>query len=391
MVIRPTIPALALSAIVVLIGASAQAAPDRASACPAPKPLPAGVKKPPKGANATQFANFLLALPQRKPCDVSLFTSTFSDGTKGLYTEGPPMTLANGAPLNDAQARRRLAAFTPNPRGRSKALSLFDRADTKAKVPEPSFRAAFAALVGTVGESTTDPFLGPDWATIRVGGLPESVIATASEGVARSIIVNRRYGREDFRLLVGVIAHEILLHDFSTPQTEEAILNALTAIIHMRLLSRHPELATSGTELSRQLNDEVMLLANSRAPGSVRPAIVAPSGRGVAPGSPRNAPDLFTFFGSNPSDSSPAPSAFATVLRRLLAPGVAIPKPLTYSKKTAQLFSKMNDTWLSPVDRLRVNVLLGVVSVDEIVKYTGVSRAKAISMFKLAPILAAMK
>jgi hypothetical protein len=51
----------------------------------------------------------------------------------------------------------------------------------------------------------------------------------------------------------------------------------------------------------------------------------------------------------------------------------------------------MNDTWLSPVDRLRVSVLLGLVSVEEIVKYTGVARERAVSMFRLAPILAVMK
>ena len=80
----------------------------------------------------------------------------------------------------------------------------------------------------------------------------------------------------------------------------------------------------------------------------------------------------------------------AAVLRKLLAPGVALPKPLTYSKTTAELFSRMNDTWLSPADRLRVSVLLGLVSMDEITTYTGLSRAKAVSTFRLAPILAAM-
>jgi hypothetical protein len=38
-----------------------------------------------------------------------------------------------------------------------------------------------------------------------------------------------------------------------------------------------------------------------------------------------------------------------------------------------------------------VSVLLGLVSMDEIVKYTGMPRAKAIATFRLAPILAAMK
>jgi hypothetical protein len=38
-----------------------------------------------------------------------------------------------------------------------------------------------------------------------------------------------------------------------------------------------------------------------------------------------------------------------------------------------------------------VSLLLGLVSMEEIVKYTGLTRTKAIAMFRLAPILAAMK
>ena len=63
----------------------------------------------------------------------------------------------------------------------------------------------------------------------------------------------------------------------------------------------------------------------------------------------------------------------------------------TFGLTTAQALSPLNDTWMAPVDRLRVSVLLGLVSLEEIVKYTGVTRAKAITMFRLAPILAAMK
>ena len=90
------------------------------------------------------------------------------------------------------------------------------------------------------------------------------------------------------------------------------------------------------------------------------------------------------------TDNTPAPPIFAELLRPLLARGVALPKPLTYSKKTVERFSRLNDTWASPVDRLRVSVLLGLVSMEEIVKYTGVPRSKAISQFRLEPILTAM-
>ena len=49
--------------------------------------------------------------------------------------------------------------------------------------------------------------------------------------------------------------------------------------------------------------------------------------------------------------------------------------PLTFGKQTADALSPMNDRWLPPVERLRVSVLLGLVSMEEIV----------------APVLAAMK
>jgi hypothetical protein len=71
-------------------------------------------------------------------------------------------------------------------------------------------------------------------------------------------------------------------------------------------------------------------------------------------------------------------------------PGIRVSKPVTYSKKTALLFSRMNDTWLSPVERLRISVLIGLVSVEEITRHTGLSRAKSISTFELGPILSAM-
>ena len=188
----------------------------------------------------------------------------------------------------------------------------------------------------------------------------------------------------------------LLHHDFPTSATEEVLLHAVNDVVHMQLLSRRPELATGGRELARFMNGEVLWFINSRAPRLSRSAIVVPNGTGTAPGSVQSRRDLYAHgkdFHVNgrepsPTDADPALPAFAAVLRTLLAPGVALPKPLTYSKKTAELFSRMNDTWLSPVDRLRVSVLLGLVSTDEIVKYTGLTMAKAIATFKLAPVLA---
>ena len=377
---------------------AAQAGTERAAACPAPKPLPAGVKPPPKGASATQLANFLLALPQRKPCDVNLFTSTFSDGSKGVYPEGRPMTPASGPPLTEGQVRAQLAAFMPAGSNRARAMRLFDQPNVKAKIAEPGLRAAFAALVGTVGESTQTHFLeSADFTTMRVGGVSNPTAVAQVSG--STILFNRRCAQEHFGLLIGVVAHETLHHDQPVNGAEEAISNAITALVTMQVLSRHPELVASESELVRQANSFVAALVNSRAPGSPASGLLVEDGRGVWPGSARSRPDFWRAMstgyakapGYSSSPSTPAPEVLRSVLRAVLRPEVQIPKPLTFSRKTAALFAKMNDTWLSPVDRLRVSVLLGLVSVEEIVKYTGLPRAQAVSLFRLTPILAATK
>jgi hypothetical protein len=399
-------------AITLVAAVTAGAAPQRSAACLAPKPLPASLKRPPAGASATQFANFLLALPQRKPCNVDLFTSRYEPGpVPGLYPQGSPMTPAvdptPGVPHDEAKLRSELASFLKeqldsDARVRA-ALAVFDRGDLRTKVPDPTLRAALVGLTGTVAEPEIEWFLTQCIFRVdtRFGGV--FVVNTAAVSLSppnATMRFNRRYAGERFALLSSTFAHEILhLHAGTITATEEVILHAITAVVHMQILTRHPELATGGTELVRSTNQDVLLFVNSRAPGSSRSAIIAPGGRGTAPGSSASRPDLYG-HGKGwslrrqaplPTDSSPAPPVFANVVRAVLTKGAAVPKPLTYSKKTALLFSRMNDTWLTPVDRLRVSVLLGLVSMEEIVKYTGMPRAKAIATFRLAPILAAMK
>jgi hypothetical protein len=393
----PVIACLVVVALVAIGTTNAQATPSRAAACPAPKPLPSGLKKPGPGATATQLASFLLALPQRQPCDLGLFTSQFQPGPwPGLYPKGPPMEPLPLTQPTEAGVRAQLAAFLAGSSARAPTLALFDRADVDAKLSDPTLRAALVALKGTVAAPAIDTFLRNPRG-VRFGGLQIRMVGRAQAG--SEIILNGRYRSEHFALLSAMLAHEILHHDPTTNFAEEIVLNAVTSIVHMQLLARRPELATSRTELSRYMNEWALLLANSRRPGSPRIALIAPSGRGVAPGSPENAPDLWTFItkryteaGSiraGTSDAVPAPPALAAVLRKLVAPGVLVPAGVSYSRKTAQFFSRLNDTWLTPVDRVRLNVLLGLLSVDEIVAYTGLPRSKAVTAFRLAPVVAA--
>lgn len=350
-----------------------------------------------RAASPTALANTVLALPQRKPCDVNLFTSKFQPGDwPGLYPEGSPMQPAAGAVPSEAQVRSQLATFLGGSSGGAATLGLFDRADVKTKLPDPTLRAALLSLRGTVAEPVIEYLLTrtTDSAPPRFGGLGPQALGRSAGAPGQSrtqIILNVRHRSEHFALLGPIFAHEILHHDLQANYPEEVILNALTAVVHMQLVSRHPELATSGTELSRYMNEWVLEFMNSRAPGSSRSAIVVKGGKGVALGSGRNAPDFWTFWTKvyrgqirgGTLDTLPAPPVFATVLRKLLASGVAIAKPPRFSRKTAELFSRLNDTWLSPVERVRISVLLGLVSVDEIVRATQLTRLQAVKTFRL--------
>jgi hypothetical protein len=393
--------------VVAVAAAGGHAGAQTSVGCPSPKPLPAGVKKPAAGASATQLAKFMLALPQRKPCDVNLFSSTFRNDrlpkpVPGFYPEGSPMQPATGAAPTEAKVRSQLVAYLKGSAHKAATLAIFDRADVKAKLPDPTLRAAFASLQGTVGEPVIGNFLSRTYvrAPWFCNCLPLPIAIGAATGGGTLIAFNVHYQGEHFALFSGVLAHEILhqAHGTSLP-AEEVILNTLTATVHMQVVSRQPELATSGTELSRYLNDWVLMLVNSRTPGSSRTNVVAPGGRGTAPGSKKSRADLWqhaSYFhplgnAADPRDARPAPAVLGAVLRPLVPAGAALPRPLTFGWKTARALSPMNDTWLPPVERLRVSVLLGLVSVEEIVTYTGLSRAKAIATFELAQILAAMK
>jgi hypothetical protein len=394
--------AVALTLVAVV---AAGAAPQRTAACAAPKPLPASLKRPPAGASATQLANFLLALPQRKPCDVNLFTSMFDARTSlvpGFYPEGKAMKPAAGPVATEAGVRLQLSEHFGGSALKASALALFDRPDLKAKLPDPTLRAALVSLRGTIAAPVIGNFLSrtysvsPRFCTC----LPNAMAIAAATDSGRVIFFNARYQYEHFGLFSGVVAHEIL-HQFPTSATpaEEVLLNTLTALVAMQVLNRQPKLATLGTELSRTMNGGRLMLINSRAPGSSRSAVVAPNGKGTVPGSAMSRSDLWqhaAYFHAlgrpaDPADTRPAPPVLAIVFRKVLASGAGLPSPLTFGLKTSQALSPMNDTWMTPVDRLRVSVLLGLVSMDEIVKYTGLPRAKAIATFRLAPILAAMK
>ncbi len=91
--------------------------------------------------------------------------------------------------------------------------------------------------------------------------------------------------------------------------------------------------------------------------------------------------DIWTYF--HGMGSSVAPDEAQTVLSSI---GIAAFDG-KYDQSTAALFEQTNDPKLPPVSRLRVSVLLGLVSPAAVASALGITSDKAISTFTLKPIL----
>ena len=346
---------------------------------------------------AKSLANKVLKLDPRKPADIDLFTSNFFNGKLGAYPAGSPMHPASGPERTTSEVRTKLKPFLSKLTGNdmavvNHALDLFDKSSVKARIPDPNLRATFVSLLGTFTAPEVNPFLSHGaFTTIDFGAVADSSSTAESQpaGSQRTIVVNQRYRNEDFRLFLGILAHEILHEDSVDNNTEETLNNAVTGMVNLQILSRTPDAAYLKTELARRANTLALAFFNSRNAGSPNSQIVAPRGTAVYPGGQFHSPDFWTLTQGSETASSPGPSYLKGDLHNILSG--TLPAHPNFSFTTAKLFDHLNDKWLSDVGRLQVSVLLQLVSMRTITQKTGLSRSKAIRILHLKPYLDAIK
>jgi hypothetical protein len=331
-----------------------------------------------------------MRIDPRMPSDINPFTSKFVNGANGLYPQGSAMQPSSAPDLATAQVRTRLQSYLqkqfPNdPAKVNSALALFDSQNTRQVVPDPTLRAAFVGMRGTLLQPTIGHFLNSNrfMPPIKYGPIPQQdfIAVTAGQSGQRQIIFNDRYSREDFRHLIGTMGHEIQHDDTSNSRAEEVILNGLSGMTDLKVLVKNPVIAYSGTELARQVNTQAMLFLNSRENDSPNSELYAPTGVGVAPGSPFNAHDFWTIYGGD-SQTSPAPSVYGQI-----AASLGLSSAASFSLATAKTFQNLNDSWVSDVGRAQISVLLKMRSVTEISNRSGLSRSQVISKLQLRPYL----
>jgi hypothetical protein len=376
--------------------------PPKPKPVPGPQPAPAPGAGPQPGPGPTPgpepaeaLANRVMALDPRVPGDIGLFSSVFQpSGSEGLYPGGSPMAPAGGPVLTEQQVRGQMRPFLNAWYGGdaarvSAALAVFDAAQAKTMVPDPDLRAALASLEGTIWEPQLSYFLtGARFTPARYGGLPNTVHArSALDAVSGkfTIIVNSRYEAEHFARKIPIWVHEIGHDDAPDTHHEERTLHGLNALAWGQVLHASPGYAHANTELTRVMNSYVLRFLNSREKGSPQSEIVAPTGIGTAPGSPYDTPDVATAI-AEPAQSgnTPAPASVLHIVARLGVSGTQFGPALN------EAFANLNDAWLDDAARVRISVLLQLVTVAEIAQATGLTAPQVIDTLDLQPYLDAV-
>ena len=349
-------------------------------------------------------ARALLERAPRHPLHPEYFSSNTLFGQPGIYPGGSAMVPAEGEPLGHDAARALLAelldAATDGPAGEQsdpeQLLAWFDDEGLGARVPDPHLRCALLLLGTSPAEPVLHAFLGADTPvrSIRFGRpdgegrivgrpTPADPAETSSAetdsadpdpgGTGGSStdqgarVVNERYRAEHPAVIAPSLAHAICHHGVRASNAEEATLHGLLAATHAWWLSRRPELARLGTELSRRQASLTITLLNARAPGSWRASIRCPDGQGTIPGGnpALQCPDLWSIpFTALPTARAELtlPDAVRSSLARLAGPHASDP-PLTYDDALGGWLTTAlgEGPWFGPGPRARAGRALGLL------------------------------
>lgn len=305
----------------------------------------------------------LLRQPPFPPTDVSLFRPEFYNS--------PPLVPDAEGPTDEATLRqqlnsllvRRFGAASPRV---AEGLSIFDAASTKQIVSDPRLRAALVSLLGTIGEPAINGTLDGSYAEARFPVTPDeqqildnmgaiAVVINYTDGFVR-ILVNNRFQFEDFRLLASSMAHEPLHRDPTVSPKEEMISDSIDTLVYGQILLESPSLATSGTELARSLNTELMGRLNGRdANGNLR--LLTSTGN-IYPNNRLNVEQLSYAEGFGPlGNDTPGNAVLRSMLVNVVGSGVAVPANPNFDDATVGLLD-LNQNALTDAQVVRLAQIL---------------------------------
>jgi hypothetical protein len=356
--------------LLVLIGALLQAArPAGAGPCEASFPV-----------DDERASRILAEERPFAPADRDLFYS-FTDSD---WIGAAPLDFADGPALSEQQTREELRAFLERrfpcePQRVRDGLAVYGDPAAQQKVPEPTLRAALAALTGTLGEPAIEYLLyRAPVALIHFGvfvfegqGLPGALAGTYGMADGTQQIVFDRRGRfAPFAAFSALLFHEALHADADDTDAglpEEALASALEALIYMEMLLTEPALAQLPDELTRFNNNPMALIRlNSGPPGTDRLSLFVPgSDVDIDPlgdGPLTEFYEYYLHYGSTDYQGfrereTAGNWLLRTVLEALAEPGASPPDDADFDAETVA-FVDQNQATLSPAELVAVACIL---------------------------------
>ncbi|MBI5669880.1 MAG: hypothetical protein HZC41_17945 [Chloroflexi bacterium] len=203
------------------------------------------------------------------PTDIELFNPS-------VYPDGSEMQPPRGEGPTESEVLNLLRdyledEFPQDQQAQLTSLVLFNDPDAVATIPSPTLRAGMVALRATLAEPAIDVILHGETANGKAlvasvqfnDDLPSNVFGTVSYIDPMTIEING-FGRADYPFMfTRTLAHEPLHSDSFNGVYEEGILTALDTLVYLEQLSRHPEMATIGTQFARFHNANALARLNS--------------------------------------------------------------------------------------------------------------------------------
>jgi len=276
-------------------------------------------------ASATPLST--LKQPPFPPTDVSLFEP-------GVYSSAPPLVPAGQTANDEATLKKQLKALLVKRFGSgstqvSQGLAKYDATSTKNIVPNSRLRAALVSLKGTVGNPAVNGVLNGTYDRVAFGTLAGNIAAQVEEtsGGSPRIVFNNKYRYENIRLIAPVLSHEALHRDPTSSNKEELVAASIQALVYSQFLLETPSPATSGTELARHENTQLMARLNTRdASGKLR---LFTSQGNIFPGG--NFVPYFAAPYEPLGDSTPGNAVLKAEVRNVVGPNVTLPKTVNFN------------------------------------------------------------
>lgn len=258
-----------------------------------------------------------------------------------------------------------------------RGMRVYADAIARQKVPDPTLRAALAALMGTVGEPAIGfllyeiPVVSVTFGVAVDFGIPMRIAMSYMYGDGtRSIVIDRQYRFAPFDAFSALIAHEAMhmgMDEDRAGLPEEAIASSVEALVYMEMLLVDPALATLPDELTRVYNNPTAIARlNSGVAGTDDLNLFVPdSDVNIDPTAPEPLTEFYEYYASNEQVIEPGfrerETEGNTMLREILVllaePGAEPPEDADFDAATLA-FVDQNEAALSPAELVTVACIL---------------------------------